>query len=49
MRKVPRWIAWRSMIQNHSYARFMNYAEVGVKFVAIQGLSANRPRTSHFL
>src|SRR3954462_10655136 len=31
-RKVPRWMAWRSMMENHTSARFIQDARVGVKW-----------------
>jgi hypothetical protein len=31
LQKVPRWMAWRSMMENHTSTRFSQDAEVGVR------------------
>ena len=36
-RKVPRWMAWRSMIPNQTSTRFSHNPEVGVKWTWILG------------
>jgi hypothetical protein len=36
-RKVPRWMAWRSMIPNQTSTRFSHNPEVGMKWIWILG------------
>ena len=42
LRKVPRWIAWRSMIPNQTSTRLSHDAEVGVKCTWMRGFSASQ-------
>ena len=43
-RKLPRWMAWRSMIPNQTSTRFSQDPEVGVKWTWILGLAASQVR-----
>ena len=44
-RKVPRWMAWRSMMENQTSTRFHHDPEVGVKWRWILGLAASNAFT----
>jgi hypothetical protein len=39
---VPRWMAWRSMMLNQTSTRFIQDAEVGVKWILIRSEALNR-------
>jgi len=43
-RKLPRWMAWRSMMPNQTSTRFSHDPEVGVKWTWILGLAASQVR-----
>jgi hypothetical protein len=45
-RKLPRWMAWRSMIPNQTSTRFSHDPEVGVKRTWILGSAASQLRIS---
>jgi hypothetical protein len=49
LRKVPRWMAWRSMMPNQTSPRFLHDADVGVKCTLMRGFSASQSRTGCFL
>ena len=46
LRKLPRWMAWRSMIPNQTSTRLSHDPEVGVKCTWIRGLAASQSRIS---
>ncbi len=43
--KLPRWMAWRSMIENQTSTRFSQDPEVGVKWTLILGFAASQDLT----
>lgn len=47
--KAPRWMAWRSMIENQTSTRFIHEAWVGVKCTTIRGLAASQARIAAVL
>jgi hypothetical protein len=44
-RKLPRWMAWRSMMPNQTSTRFSHDPEVGVKWMWILGFAASQAFT----
>ena len=40
--KLPRWMAWRSMMENQTSTRFSQDPEVGVKWTWILGFAASQ-------
>ena len=44
--KVPRWMAWRSMIPSQTSTRFIHEAEVGVWWTTARGFASSQRRTS---